>query len=144
MTSFVQSSQWERLRSLTLELGLKKFTDFEKMAECLAGIHPPRLENVTVRVLMSARTIYFKEDEEALRVDACLKFETALCKFPRHHLSFRLISMYWLRKGLWTRELGRLFPLLRQSGRLTITMEKGALKRYRSRSNHRPVNSSNP
>ena len=94
---------------------IQNITDF------LKTFHPPVLRNVTVQFRVAGKKpwhAWHKKDDDY--IDACLKFEAALSKFPRHRLSLSGSSMFYARRHLWMRELGSLFPTFHGEDRLTI------------------------
>ena len=114
--------EWKRLRTLVICVELSYKTPIEDFTDLLMKLHSPVLEDVTVEFRIFDRrpidTLY-----DAGYINACLKFDAALSRFPRHRLSFLGVSFFHARKLLWMRELGQLFPTLRDRNRLAVDHE---------------------
>ena len=106
--------------TVTVRLGDE--VPIQGITEVLEKLHAPALQDVTVQFRIVDRTLIYPR-HDADYIDACLRFDAALSKFPRHRLSLLVSSEFRVRKHLCTRELGQLFPTLRDLGRLTINCE---------------------
>ena len=103
---------------------LRDKTSIGDITEFLTIFHPPTLQDVTVQFrVVDVNIVYAPRKNDDDYIDACLKFEAALSKFPRYRLSISGSFRYHARKHLWMRELGPLFPTLRDGNRLTIDCE---------------------
>ena len=103
---------------------LRDKTSIGDITEFLTIFHPPALQDVTVQFRVVDKNIVYaprKNDDDY--IDACLDFEAALSKFPRHQLTLSGSSGLHARKHLWMSELVPLFPALRDGNRLTIDCE---------------------
>lgn len=121
----MEQSKWKQLGALTMESYLDNEASIKKIAELLAEFYPPSLEEVTVQfraasmLILSAASL----DNPDEYIDTCLKLDSAMSKFRRKQLSFLVPSQFRPRKLLWTRELGQLFPSLRDLHGLLISCE---------------------
>ncbi|TBU33616.1 WD40-repeat-containing domain protein [Dichomitus squalens] len=127
--AFLTPSEWQRLHTLTIgsELG-EEPGGIERMTAFFAKFHPPSLEDVSVHFLVTHREILdqrFDSDKskESKWIDICSKLEAVLSTFRRQRLSFMVSA----RERLWTRELGRRFPALRDRKRLAVTCKSTAV-----------------
>ena len=108
-------------------------TSIGDITEFLTIFHPPALQDVTVQFRVVDKNIVYaprKNDDDY--IDACLDFEAALSKFPRHQLSLLGSSKLLAKKHLWMQELRRLFPALRDSNRLAIGCESSERFGYKN------------
>ena len=120
----LQSLEWKDLHTIAIGLKLDDRTSIEIFTQFLVSFHPPSLTDVSAQFLVTNRgMIPGKSHNNYHYIHPCLKLQEALRSFPRHHLYFLISSSLPQRKHLWTREIGQLFPLLRDSKRLTITCE---------------------
>ncbi|TBU61656.1 WD40-repeat-containing domain protein [Dichomitus squalens] len=126
LPAFSMPSEWKWLHTLTIGLELGKGADsLGRLTEFLKNFRPPSLEDVSVHFLVTHRHILnqcFDDErlEETNWIDVCSKLEAALSTFRRQRLSFLVSLEKPAREHLWTRELGQLFPALRDRGRLTV------------------------
>ena len=121
-TMLLQPLEWKQLHTLVIGADLSDRRDIAEFTNLLMKLHSPVLEDVTVEFRIFDRrpidTLY-----DAGYINACLKFDAALSRFPRHRLSFLGVSFFHARKLLWMRELGQLFPTLRDRNRLAVDHE---------------------
>ena len=121
---FSQASEWKHLHILVLAVELRNKASIEEITKFLIMFHPPALRDVTAQLcVVDEEIIYATWNNNAAYIDACLKFQGALSKFPRYQLSLLESSKLHARKNLWKREFGQLFPTLRDQGRLTVNCE---------------------
>ena len=119
-----QQFEWKRLHTLVIGVDLDYRTPIEDFTNLLMKFHSPVLEDVTVQFSVVDRSlIYPSYLRHAKYIDKFLKFEVALSKFPRHRVSFLGSPKAHARKHLWIRELGLLFPTLRDGNRLAVDCE---------------------
>ena len=100
---------------------LRDKTSIGDITEFLTIFHPPALQDVTVQFRVVDKNIVYaprKNDDDY--IDACLDFEAALSKFPRHRLSLLGSETYHARRYSLMQGLVALFPKLRDGSRLTI------------------------
>ncbi|TBU33615.1 WD40-repeat-containing domain protein [Dichomitus squalens] len=125
-------SEWKRLHTLTIGLELGERADsIERLAGFLTNFRPPSLEDVSAHFLVTHRRIlnqWFRDEisNETNWIDVCSKLEAALSTFRRQRLSFLVSLEDPARERLWTRELGQLFPVLRDRNRLAVTCKSTA------------------
>ena len=109
---------------MAISVELHKRDSIESITTFLTAFHPPSLEDVAVRFRVFNEDIFYAVYSNDVKyVEACLNLEAALSKFPRRRLSFLRPSKIPARKRLWTRELGKLFPALRDLNKLTLTLQ---------------------
>ena len=123
---FSEPSRWKQLRTLAIGLTLNTRSDLENIAKFLAAFHPSCLADTAVHIRTSNKdVVYAAYHDDLTSIDAgvCMQLQGALLKFRRSQLSFLVSLKGGARKHLWTRELGELFPTLRDLNRLTIKCE---------------------
>ena len=118
----LQPSEWKQLHKFTVTVELHEKASIQGITKFLEKFHPPSLQDVTVK-FRTVKTKPFIPWNNSYDSDACLRFEAALCKFPRRWLSLLGSSGVHARKRLWVQELGPLFPTLRDGNRLAVESE---------------------
>ena len=105
-------------------LELRSEVSIQDITEFLEKFHPPALQDVTVEFrVVDTEIIYAFHKNDVDNIEACLELEAALRKFPQHRISFPGSRRVHARRHLWMRELGSLFPTLRDGNRLNIDCE---------------------
>ena len=121
-----EPSRWKQLRTLTIGLTLDTRSDFENITRFLTAFYPSCLEDAALHARTSNKSIIYAahhSDPYKIDADLCLELQKALLKLRRLQLSFQVSLEGGTRKHLWTRELGQLFPALRDLNRLTVKCE---------------------
>ena len=119
---------WKQLYTLSVSVDLRDNGSIRNIAECLRTLRAPVLQDVTAQFrIFDKEFVYAAHDNDVKYVDACRELQGTLSEFPRKHLSFRGSSELPARKHLWTRELGQLFPALRDLNILTISSESSEI-----------------
>ena len=117
---------WKHLRTLAIGLTLNTRSDFDNITRFLTEFQPSCLEDAALHARTSNKdVVYAAYHDDLTSIDAgvCMQLQGALLKFRRSQLSFLVSLKGGARKHLWTRELGELFPTLRDLNRLTIKCE---------------------
>ena len=117
---FSEPSRWKQLRILAIALTLDTRSDFEDITRFLTAFHPSCLEDAAVHAHTSKNYFLYAAYDDNPDTGICLELQRALLKFRRPQLSFQVSLLGGARKHLWNRELGQLFPMLRDLGRLTV------------------------
>ena len=123
---FSEPLRWTQLRTLTIGLTLDTRSGFENIIRFLTVFQPSCLEDAALHARTSNKSIIYAahhSDPSGIGADLCLKLQDALLRFRRPQLSFQVSLEGGARKHLWTRELGQLFPTLRDLDRLTVNCE---------------------
>ena len=120
---FSEPSRWKQLRTLAIGLTLDTRSDFENITRFLTAFHPSCLEDAAVHAHTSKNYFLYAAYDDYPDTGICLELQKALLQFCRPQLSFQVSLLGGARKHLWTRELGQLFPKLRDLGRLTVKCE---------------------
>ena len=126
LAMFSEPSRWKQLRTLAIGLTLNTRSDFKAITRFLTAFRPSCLEDAAVHACASNKYIIYHARgfvQDQVDADLCLKLQDALLKFRRPQLSFQVSLNGGARKHLWTRELGQLFPTLRDGNRLTVDCE---------------------
>ena len=118
----LQPLEWKQLHTLVIGVDLYHRIPIEDFTDLLMKFHSPVLKDVTVQFRIIDRKL-LSTHHNVDYIDACLKFEVVLSKFPRHRLYFLGSSEVHARKLFWMQELGKLFPTLRAGNRLVVDCE---------------------
>ena len=120
----LQPLEWKQLHTLVIGVELNDRSLIAEVTNLLMKFHSPVLKDVTVQFpIVDKNFVYTSHQPDAGYIDEFLKLEVVLSKFPRHRVSLLGSSKVHARKLLWMRELGPLFPTLRDGNRLAVDGE---------------------
>lgn len=128
LLAFSQPTKWKYLHTLVVDWGLFENGTVRGVTNFLTSFRPPCLEDVTVNFVVVDGTAVFEAYEGSVYHDICRKLDQVLLEFPRRKLSFLVGCCLPPRRHLWTRELGNLFPKLRDRNNMELECESSELR----------------